>query len=933
MRRKVVLVMILLVPLSTLLLSSSTYTSRSDNFMFISTTQSVSASLTRVPQDVSSWRPALILAEVTGEFSSMSLEVTANIDVLVEGPIMEYPWDREITRTLHLAPTGQPNWFITCIHGLPANSWENLGPLNNWDIYISSTVEYHLVVDGQEEGSGSYSVSEDPPMTNLPPIVIATAYSLLEDPELLNETYGLGPQGWVLGQDDLFASLIIAFDENGFQTDGIKFEYKVDENPWSKHPIKEDPLMAEATRLFSEINQARETISNFIDGTPLPVDPPDIGVGYPAFGVYNSTIPSQGLGSYVQFRANATDVDDKSFTSPMGFYYVVDKASSTRVLIVDPWVKLWLLKEDFQLLKNNSEIAQNYGLPTSFKEGLFSRTRIASALKENGMIPFHHWELLGKHYNLSIAWPGQNLDSLLKNQSEGGFEPHVIILSNLRFGLNITDDPGFWNWDLNDIEVDDQTMQRVLINYTKQHHAGFLATRGTLSDWVVWLGPESNEHYKVGARGHVGNSVEDLDILDEKTVAAMLGMPQLALWEYLRDQVAQALALNPPTELVGLAVGSLPMQIPFVPLNSSLDATTIGADHSILEGVSLPFDLPTPSVYNEFGFSSYTQIGWQLAMARHIAYDAWAKSNKTLPLAEETINRFTQLAENVTDRLISVGNSLRIRDSLVWALERIYCSIISGSISGTSFNATFDFHELNLPQPKTIAQNIDFTRLLQLLPVKLIACSENYTAGIVTHDKYWDENGYRSVYFSVEPEACDEAVAETLLKNAVNWTTHWEYQNVTTLLGDCVRVPNDLADAFQNAIDSIPGDVVSSDSIVLVEEGQTIVEINAATAGTIYLLVAHPTCDKVNVTLMSGNCEVQNATIIAEGLTQVTIQAHEEGILEVSISADPDASINPAYIAVIPEFPSFLILPLFMMATLLAVIVYRKKCLKKTWNK
>jgi len=32
---------------------------------------------------------------------------------------------------------------------------------------------------------------------------------------------------------------------------------------------------------------------------------------------------------------------------------------------------------------------------------------------------------------------------------------------------------------------------------------------------------------------------------------------------------------------------------------------------------------------------------------------------------------------------------------------------------------------------------------------------------------------------------------------------------------------------------------------------------------------------------------------------------------------------------VIPEFPSFLILPLFMIATLLAVIVYRKKCSKK----
>jgi len=34
---------------------------------------------------------------------------------------------------------------------------------------------------------------------------------------------------------------------------------------------------------------------------------------------------------------------------------------------------------------------------------------------------------------------------------------------------------------------------------------------------------------------------------------------------------------------------------------------------------------------------------------------------------------------------------------------------------------------------------------------------------------------------------------------------------------------------------------------------------------------------------------------------------------------------HPSDILVIPEFPSFLILPLFMIATLLAVIIYRRK--------
>lgn len=57
----------------------------------------------------------------------------------------------------------------------------------------------------------------------------------------------------------------------------------------------------------------------------------------------------------------------------------------------------------------------------------------------------------------------------------------------------------------------------------------------------------------------------------------------------------------------------------------------------------------------------------------------------------------------------------------------------------------------------------------------------------------------------------------------------------------------------------------------------------------------------------------------------MTIQAHEEGMIEVSVTADPDSSINPAYIVIIPEFPLFLLLPIFVTATLLTVIVYSKE--------
>jgi hypothetical protein len=312
-------------------------------------------------------------------------------------------------------------------------------------------------------------------------------------------------------------------------------------------------------------------------------------------------------------------------------------------------------------------------------------------------------------------------------------------------------------------------------------------------------------------------------------------------------------------------------------------------------------------------------------MARQIAYNAWVESNRTLPLFEGTITRFGELIENVTNRFVPVGNSYSFRDSLAWAFDRMYGSIISGDISGTRVSVTFDFHELGLPQPQNIEVNIDFNKLLQLLPAKLIACSKDYTAGIIAYDKYWDENGYRSVYFSVEPEACDETVSEHLLKNAVSWTMQWQYQDLTTLLGDCVRVPNELAEAWQNAINDLPGNAIFSDGIVLVEQGQTNVQFNATSPNNMYMLIAHPTCEKVSVLVADGPGQVQNIALIADGLTEATIQALQAGIITVAVSADPDSSLNPAYTMIVPEFPPFLILPLFMAATSLGVFVAKKK--------
>lgn len=198
---------------------------------------------------------------------------------------------------------------------------------------------------------------------------------------------------------------------------------------------------------------------------------------------------------------------------------------------------------------------------------------------------------------------------------------------------------------------------------------------------------------------------------------------------------------------------------------------------------------------------------------------------------------------------------------------------------------------------------MDLDRNRKYLPVKLIACSDHYAAGILAYDKYWDENGHRSVYFSVEPEACSETVAGTLLENAVSWTSSWEYKNVTTLLGE-IRVHKDLADAFQNAKDTISGESVSSESIMLIEEGQTIIKLDTKASEIINLLIAHPTSDNVSVILTRGNAEFEYLTKLTDGLTQVKIHSYEGGSIEISLSADPDSSFNPAYLETIVTPPT-----------------------------
>ena len=258
--------------------------------------------------------------------------------------------------------------------------------------------------------------------------------------------------------------------------------------------------------------------------------------------------------------------------------------------------------------------------------------------------------------------------------------------------------------------------------------------------------------------------------------------------------------------------------------------------------------------------------------------------------------KLSGLVENATSKVISREKaSMLVDEALNWALSRLYQSIINASIAGNTFNITLRVPGLN----ETIKMAVDigregYEKLLQLLPVKLVALSKDGLSAIIAHDKYWDQKGYRAVYFAFEAEAVEGEIAEKLLTQAVNWTMQWSFKNVTELLGNLVRVPRELAESFKAKLNELPGKVTFSDGLVLVEEGSTTVMVNTSGAGSLDVVIAHPTSEKVNITV-AGEAEIYMTENVTGGLTCVTLKVHGAGAVKLEVKADPESSLNPAY--------------------------------------
>ena len=335
--------------------------------------------LVRTPMDVYSGQATFIFAYIS-----------ITIRLLRDGYIVhEYPIT--ISRIPMLPIPWARGWCVTAVPGLPAKTVTVKKLLQSVTWKVTSSVSYKLLVDGKELASGTYEVKEGEFGRRLPPLVWSFVSSVLEDPGLINETFGLGSRGWRVGAFEDQKVLIIAMDEKGVKD--LSFMYSVSEGAWLTSTITPHPLMTSFNDLISKLNDVIQTVNSIIPNIELPEIKTSIKV-------CEAKIPGQPAGKYVVFKAEAIDIDGNKASSPKGFYFVVNQASDTKVLVIDPHVKLWLLLEISQELMESFREYCEYQVPSEILDNVI---RVSKILDRYGIIPFHHWELLGKNYNIYVA--------------------------------------------------------------------------------------------------------------------------------------------------------------------------------------------------------------------------------------------------------------------------------------------------------------------------------------------------------------------------------------------------------------------------------------------------------------------------------------------------------------------------------------------------
>lgn len=795
-----------------------------------------------------------------------------------------------------MAPIG--GYYVALMPGLPAFNTslpDNLFKyiLYKLDLYdlrgkvvksirviLDSRVEYNVLVDGKTVYSNSYRVKPLKPgaeLADLPPLVLAFAGKLQLAAGLRGEeALGLSPRGWSYPGFRPLPVTVIAVDDRGLS--GIGLYVSVNGGDWVRLGLSDYPgTSALLAGMRRQCGSLVFLVNKFLEGFSSILAPLARGSPYttcPDVKAMYGEIPGQPPGSYVLFRAEASDESHKglnSVTSPAGLYYVYNSDSDKTVLVVDPSVPLWLAKYNAARLALLAGSSLARGLPflSAYLEEALSLLNASSRLAP--LLVFHHWEYVGARYRLVVV---TSIDELPEALDE--YKPDAIILSNLWPGLSATGS-SVLDWDLRD----HPRAWRALVNYIEENHAGLIATHATLSDLVVWLG--DGRRVKVMARGHAGYTLSDS--LDSGSLAAMLGLRLIPVYEQLRDTVAETLLQYGSGDsllaALGLLLGSTPLLYPWVPWDGRLVAT----DAAKQMGWRVPDEpvvVPNPYMEANASIKAYTLVGWQLGLPQAGGWTVLKLLPRLVGESRAYYQLLDSLVANITGRMAPAWRG--VEDAASRGLPLLRSALANTSIVDGEARIALRLRAasktLQLGLPAGLSGELA-EQLLPSPPASLVAVSPDGLAGIVAYDRYRDrEHWYRSVYFSFEVEAGSNDAARTLLLEALDWAMKPRRPGAGEEVKSAAEEILGELEKYVKGIDSSAGLVASN--FILASPGGSTLDYTLG-PGTYYIAVKS-----------SGGVEVElegAATARVEqpaaGVKILTVEAKEEAGARLVIRGSP----------------------------------------------
>ena len=465
------------------------------------------------------------------------------------------------------------------------------------------------------------------------------------------------------------------------------------------------------------------------------------------YGVYKAKIPSQSPGSEVWYKVVAYDKSGKSWESIMG-YYIVPNLNGKKVLIYDPSMEAYFLKENLKRFKEMSKQYELYKYSQTVTINNLTKRAELFDKYDKYVIPKHNWNVLAKTYNIIIVTSPKEVKDLLNV-----FKPKVVVISNT----------WLYPWELSN------STQEKLIKYLRDVNGGLVVTHGGIYDQVIYKSP--NKKYKVGVIDHVGYDLGDYTI-DKTKLSLALGLDLAPATEYIKFLTADTLYQYDEYREIAYIIGSTPLFVPYIPFSGNMKILN---NHPILAGISKEFQINIPSAYEECGFKGYTLVGWQFYMPSEIARNAENAGEKAKERGKDVLEKIKEFEKEFVGK--SYNENLKISYAIYGGIkvnEKEINMNISGEINGKKIEPiTID------KKDEEFNKLMEKVRLLKefgsIFLAKTIAISDDNLAGIVVNDESYRKDGIRTVYFSFEVEAGEDENSKKLLKNAVEWASNFKY--------------------------------------------------------------------------------------------------------------------------------------------------------------